>query len=526
MKQRILKITAVFLAVILLAGCTPRRTTEEPALKFSDATYVRPDVQAMEDVKNRLIDFLPTATSPNQLISLINMLFEAYDDFYTNQNLAMIHYDLDMSSAYWQTEYEFCTNNAAQVEVILDEMYRALAACSLREKLEAGVYFGEGFFDAYDGESPYDEGYMALADEEARLENDYYDLCAQAADMDIGSDAFYETYAMTFAQLYADLIAVRQEMAAYFGYDSYPQLAYDMYYYREYTPQQTARYMQQLAQELSPLYSQTMDLESWKWGRDASAQQDVFLYVEKVAHAMGGTVREAFRRMEQGELYDISSDSNKFDGGYEVYLTSYQMPFVFLKTYGENYDKLSFAHEFGHFAHDYICQGSYATVDVSEVMSQAMEYLSTLYTEDSRAESYKLLDGLSTMVEEACYTLFELRAYELEGDELSAQSLMELYEQTCSEFGLTWEVPLGFTTIQHYYAYPMYVSSYVYTCDVAFQIYQQEKEQKGDGLKTLERCLNSHDVYLVEFAQTYGLESPFKEGRLKAIRLALEEALK
>ncbi len=54
------------------------------------------------------------------------------------------------------------------------------------------------------------------------------------------------------------------------------------------------------------------------------------------ANAMGGGIQEAYEEM-------------KYEGSFEIYLTSYDAPFVFLNPYEDISDFLSFAHEFGHF---------------------------------------------------------------------------------------------------------------------------------------------------------------------------------
>ena len=526
MKNKLYKLTAVVLVICLLAGCGIfKRLPSAPKLTFADLVYTRPDMQAIEQLRDEAVATAQDGKRLAGMITLVQDFNAAYDAFYTNYNLASIYYDCDMTDESWQAEYEFCANAAPQVDIMLDEIYRAMAGSDLRQSLEAPAFFGEDLFIGYEGESPYDEGYMALSERETELENSYYALYAQTVEADCTQEEFYEIYGLSFAQLLADLIAVRQEMAAYFGYESYAQLAYDMYYYREYSPQETAEYMQQIAAELGELYKNTMNLLRWDWGSAPCNEILTLGYVRRAAEAMGGDIQQAFTQMEEGKFYHISPGSNKYDGAYEVFLSAYGQPFVFAQTYERNIDKLTVVHEFGHYVHDYVCQGTYASVDVKEVMSQAMEYLSTLYGEDGAAEQYKLREGLAALVENGCYTLFELRAYGLKGDELTAQRLMELYEQTCLEFGLTWDVPLGFTDIQHYFAYPMYVSSYVYSADVAFQIYQKEKAQTGAGLDIYNQCLTSHDTYLVEFSLAYGLESPLAQGRAAAIRQSLEAVL-
>jgi oligoendopeptidase F len=526
MKQAVVKLTAIFLIICILTGCTPaQKTPVQPQRTFASLKYTRPDMNDLEFYVQRVVQAVQGGNTRNEVVDYINNFYEAYDSFYTNFYLASIYHDIDMQDEYWQEEYGFCSSAAAQVDVLLDDMYRALAQSPMRVSLESPALFGEGFFDSYLEESPYDEGYMILAEEELRLENLYYELCAEYAGDGLEASAYYTIHGPQLAQVFADLIAVRQDMADYLGYDSYPQLAYDMYHYREYTPRQTEKYMEQLGQELKSLYTDALEDNRWNWSEVSSNEEKTFAYVKKAAEAMGGVMEEAFKRMETGNFYHILSDGNKYDGGYEVYLTAYRVPFVYLKTNDVNYDKLAFAHEFGHFVHDYVCQGTYASTDVTEVMSQATEYMSTVYAQDRAAESYKLIDGLWVLVEQACYTAFEIRAYSLKEGELTPDGLAQLFKATCEEFGLAWESPMGFTSIQHFYGYPMYISSYVYSADVAFQIYQKEKETAGAGLQTLEQCMASNEMYLMQFVQENGLESPFKIGRAKAIRASIEAVL-
>lgn len=530
MKKTVLKLVAVLLALCMLSGCSFLGRLMQPAdsaLTFARMEYERPDLDAIERQRVLVVDMANDKQNINNIAAQINYFYAYYDAFYTNYNLATIYHDSDLTDAYWIGETEFCSQAAPRVEQMLEQLYRDLANSPMREALEDEQYFGEGFFQQYTGEPFYDEGYMSLAAEEARLENLYYELYTKSAElMENDLDAFYQEYGQQFADLLVQMIRIRQEMADYFGYEDYAQLAYDMYYYREYTPQQTARYMEQLGQAVRDIYVRGMEDGRWEWGLILTNENRILDYVRQAAKAMGGKIQEAYSFMEKGGYYNISNDGNMYDGGYEVYLTSYNVPYLFHKTHNLNLDKLSVAHEFGHYAHDYVCQGTYASIDVCEVLSQAMEYLSVLYVDGSgREEAYKMIETSVVMAENACFTLFELRAYELEGDQLTAENLTDLYEDTCSIFGMDWDDPYGFTAIQHFYLYPMYTSSYVYSADVALQIYQQEKTESGKGLETYLQCLNTNEIYLMDFVQQNGLESPFKEERATVIRNTLETLL-
>ena len=233
---------------------------------------------------------------------------------------------------------------------------------------------------------------------------------------------------------------------------------------------------------------------------------------------MGGTVQEAFQLMEDGGLYDIEPGAHKYDSSFEIYLPSYQEPFLFLNPAGMDYDCLTLAHEFGHFCNDYASIGSMVGIDVSEIFSQGFEYLSlNSHPEAGDLIRYKMADSLSTYVEQACYARFEQEIYLL--SEPTADSLCELFTRICGEYGLTDEYfsPWDFVTISHFYTDPMYVSSYIISNDAALQLYQLECDTPGQGLALYQQSLDTQQPYFMAFLEEAGLESPFAPGRLDQV---------
>ena len=178
----------------------------------------------------------------------------------------------------------------------------ALAKSPCRNSLESDVYFGEGYFDAYEGESTYDEGFLALLDQEAELVSQYYDLSAAALEYEYASEEYYDANADDMAQLLLDLIRVRNEMAAYFGYEDYALFANDFSYYRDYSPEQSEQYLKEIEEHLVPLYRE-LEMDALE---DYHSEEQTFAFVRKAAKNMGGTVEEAFRLMENAGLYDIA----------------------------------------------------------------------------------------------------------------------------------------------------------------------------------------------------------------------------
>ena len=537
MKKRVTGVLALVLALcLLLGGCAldfggyfrqvGQLLVGSNQTHFQDMVYTRPNLQDLQTTIDRCCEKLQSAKNLDAVVTIIYEAYAPLDAFSTAYALSNIYYCKDLTSSYWAGEYAFCSENAVIVEAALDQFYRALAQCRFREELEGDNYFGAGFFDNYQGEGVYDEVFTKFLTQEAALESQYYALWNAAGNLDMYSQVFLDNYGLQMEQLYVQLIALRQEMAAYLGYNSYPEFAYDFYYGRDYTCQQTTSYLADIRAELVPLYRQMVGV-SGDLQVGYSTESQTLAYVEEMARSMGGTIWQAYQRMAECGLYDISYSPNKYNASFEVYIRGYRSPYLFMNPTLTEYDKLSMAHEFGHFCCDYVTGGSGAGVDVGEIFSQGMEYLSLCHTTDgARLEQMKMFTCLSILVEQAAYASFEQQVYGLQGDALTVENVRALHQQVGEAYGFdTWGFDArSYVYVTHFYTNPMYVISYVVSNDVALQMYQMEKAQAGAGVTALTNAFYSADTGIVAFTGRYGLESPFAAGRIQRIKQTLLEA--
>lgn len=536
MKMKFLRLIALVLtAAVLLSGCgmvdfggyfgAVRSLVEGSAVvPYESMTYQRPDMTQLQQT----LDAACEAAEGDDVSAILDGIYDfydAYDWFSTYYALADIHYCADLTDTYWEDEYNYCAQNAATVDAALQELYRALAQSPARAELEQD-YFGEGFFDSYEGEETlWDETFTAMLEEEAKLQTQYYELSSQAADYPENVEGYYDNCADDMASLLAELIAVRQEMAEYWGYPDYPQFAEDFYFYRDYTAAEEQQLLEDIRRELVPLYRE-LDADAWEATGAYASEKETLDYLAAAAKAMGGTVKEAYDLMKTGKLYDTGYGENKYNASFEQYLTSYQEPFIFMNATLTAYDKLVLAHEFGHFCNDYASYGSAAGVDVLEFFSTGMEYLSLCYGGEELTRA-KMADSLGNYVEQGAYASFERQMYGLTGDDLSAEGLYALYEQVALNFGFD---SVGydrreFVDVIHFYTNPMYVFSYVVSNDAAMQLYQLEQAQSGAGLALYEQNLTTEESYFLAFLDSAGLESPFDAGRIEAVKAVFESVL-
>ena len=532
--KRVRWIALVLILAVFFTGCSGMsfeqlmgNLSAQMVTPFAEMEYARPDMAKMEAALEDCCELAETGDDKDALMEKVWEVYYLYNTFYTQYNLASIYYFRDMTDADWEEEYSFCLQNAGSAEAMLEEMFYALADCPLKDALEEDPAFGEGFFNAYTGDALWDETFLELMEQEAALEEQYYDLCTQAQAADYYSDAYFTQYGAKMGQVFVELVALRQDIAEYAGYEDYPSFAYDFYHYRDYTPDQAENYLLEIREELVPLYRQ---VESQGVGLPEyiPSEAEVLAYVEKCSQAMGGTVAEAFKVMKEKGLYDITYSDKKYEGSFEIYLTDYYAPFVFVNPSASVTDKLTMTHEFGHFCNDYASYGSAAGVDVAEVFSQGLEYLSLCYGElEAYLAKFKMVDSLRIYVEQAAYALFEHQVYELEGEELTVENVYALYDEIGTQFGFDawgWD-SRDFVIIGHFYTDPMYIISYVVSNDAALQLYQMEQKETGTGLALYEKELATEQTYFLEFLEEAGLESPFTAGRVAEVKKTLEKVL-
>lgn len=537
MKKRIIALTLCLTLVLSLSGCTDilqrawkraqRNARDESTERtaFADMTYTRPDLDAFDEKAESVMDLAEHTDDP---AAVMDAFLEIYDDywwFYTMFYLSDIRYSQDMTDEGWETEYSFCYDASYEIEQTMDQVYRSLANCPISEKLERPIYFGEGFFDSYRGESYWNETYAALVYAENDLISRYYSLVDKAYDMD-------KTYD-DLASVYAELVLARMDIADFFGYDSYEDYCYDAEFGRAYTASEMAALCGDIQTHLAPLYRRLDQSGYWDIPISYSSERRTFDCVEDGALAMGGIVKEAFELLSECGLYDLAQTDHKYPNSFEVYLDGYQEPFVFIYPSGGLDDVMTFAHEFGHFCNDYANEGYGSGTDVSEVFSQGMEYLVLCYSDalsdakQAELVEWKLTDCLSTYVAQTCFASFEHRVYSLPREAVTPERIREVYEQTCLDFCMDyadWD-SREYVTITHFFTDPCYVASYVVSNDVAFQIYQMELENPGSGLRAYVGVLDSTEYDLLAFAGALGVASPMDPGRAESAAETLEQML-
>ena len=522
----------------------------EEQVPFSQMEYIPPEgdpiCKGYEDVQ-AMVEKGEATTE--EIIDAYCKVFEEHLFFDTMHSLSYVRYSLDLNNTYYDDEYNRCEELSPLLNQAQEKCYVAMSGSPLRDELEE-EYFGEDFFLFYDENRIYSkDSVVALMQEESAIESKYLALQNEPTILWKGKEtsldslledpslpyedylqvyeAYYNKYNTQAADLFAQLIRVRKDIAKELGYASYGDFAYSYLYERDYNSAQVAEYCDEIADEMVGILFPAIMAQGELPGKDVN---DTLKLFRDTVNSFGGVMQTAYEFMVDYELWDTGISPSKLPGSYMTYLNSYEMPFLYASPNESLDDLMTLCHEFGHFVDGYVNCGGFSGIDCAEVFSQGLEYLALSQADLNPRERSTLIrskaaDSVLVFLTQACYTEFENLAYSLPDEKLNAEGLNELFSQCNQKYGMSllymgMEELLapGWIDVQHFFIAPYYVISYCVSNDVALQIYQYELAG-GDGLELYyEMLCQPTDSTILELASSVSLESPFAEGRI--IKLA------
>jgi oligoendopeptidase F len=522
--------------------------------RFSELPYGSPDAQALREVFETARTLAEEGRDADELMDALDRAFEAYDEFYTLDAIAMIRADADQTDDYWAGEYERCERLLPQVDQWYEQMLRACAGSPKRRTLEFRGYFGYGELDYYEDNSDFSDELVGLMERESDLEAEFrtlgsdFDLDGEEMDLDeylaredLSEDEYAQGYTAYLrsvnaeaSRIYAELIGVREQIAEAWGYDSYEEYCYD-YWGRDYTPAEVDAYLEDIGRVLGPYYKTLYDGGEYdKISFPALSERDLMHELGEVMTSLGYPADEAFDYMERHELCDVRADLRKAAMSYTTYLYSYGAPYIFVDAYGDVEDLMYTAHEFGHFLAAYSQGYSDTSLDLDETYSQGMEYLTLPKLRDSLTNHryqallrIKLLDTLSTYAEEGAWASFEHAVYALPAEERTAERFNELSTECLRAFGCADEEQnvLWWTQIDHLFEMPFYLASYCVSVDSAMQLYELALEDPDKAWDTYRTLLDCWDLSFSDALAEAGLDSPFVPDRAEHAKMTIEAQL-
>lgn len=532
---------------------------------FNKVVYARPDIGAAIDSFDsvRLLVEKNEVSFEEQL-EAIKTADDSYFEISTMYSYANIMTSKDSSDTDWSAEYEYISVNYPKFSQAVEKLFVSCAQSEHAESFE-DEYFGDGLIEEYADGGSYTDSVVLLMEAEAELEAEYSRLSPSTVTVSFDGkedtaqyfiDYYYEKYGKnpltetTYSYyhsiiytlyneaysalakpIYINLLKTRRLIADELEFESYTEHAYEVFGH-DYSPTEMMNLLEDFTEYVMPLfyklYVDVFSSYAVPNGVRNIHKNDILNTLYSVYSDSDEDLADVFSYMLQHGLYDIEkNDANRFDGAFTVYLDNNNSPFIFVSTGGNISDYLTITHEFGHFFDNYVNYGASASLDLSEISSQALELLTLTKLDKELKEEivdYMLIlqisEILGTLRTQGMYAMFEHKAYALSYDDITEENLNAIIAECEEKFSYPENTfSLDDTVlVPHVVLYPGYVQSYCTSALVSLNIYFTELDNAGAGFAAYkELILRDEDSSFESNLSKTGLASPFDADFVKSI---------
>lgn len=414
-----------------------------------------------------------------------------------------------------------------------DQFMLALKALALSEHSDLMAEYGTAFMRALRGFEPSSGQEDELTARENALISRYFTAVAAA-----------EPDEEALGEIFVELVEVRNAKAAAAGYDTYARYAYELFYAKDYTPEDARAVWEGARDVIAPLvWSRAGEVVARAEALEADSSFDcspnaVLDALGRGAAMLSDEVLEAYEYMTAHGLCDIGASPKKAEVGFTTFLNFYNEPFIFNAPYGNFYDYLDMMHEFGHFVNYFYFPStlvySMPDNDLSELQSQGMTVVMTyLFDElfgpargDVMADEV-LLELALSVIDGAMYDEFQQRVYSEPG--LTPERVSEIYAGLYTDYGYS---PYdGYENewmyVSHNFESPFYYISYAVSALGALELNELCERDFDAGLEMYLKVLamDPEAWYYSEAIEEAGFRDIFSAQTYEAAAKALGQAL-
>lgn len=507
---------------------------------YSDMEYSRPDTDKLIADIEELTAMVIRGDSFTDQRSLYNRILISCSELDTMYALASVQHSLDVTDDYYFNERYTLGLATEKINEKLDKLLDTIAFSSFKTNYER-TFFRVGYFTDWKS-STVSEQLAALLDKEEQLISDYSKLMlnpfvtldgnkiyinsddyrALSPEKKAEADALYiSEYGSLAGDIFVELVKTRKEIAANHGTD-YLSYAYGRYG-RDYTPTQVQSYLDEVNTSVTPILSKIIPEALSPKAVDSS---HLLYALSDATKSMGKIAKEAFEYMFDYGLYDVSYSVVKTPRSYNVFLRSYETPFMFVSPSGTVKDYLSAAYQFGIFADMYYNRAP-VSEGITESSALAMAYLLPYYTNaftSLRADDvidWIISDIAHVFTELACITEFEHKVYALSEDEITLDRInaiaLECSEKYNTEM-LGSDISTRWFDFAQLFRSPLKSAGTLISNDIALQILNAEVIKLGSGIDSYVKLIDrDKDLSFTEDLIVSGFESPFSSLRCQKV---------
>lgn len=327
------------------------------------------------------------------------------------------------------------------------------------------------------------------------------------------------------ADIFLELIDVRNSLAALWGYDAYADYAYEVTYGRDYSPDDSDALLSYVRDYAVPLV-QAMSESGYTVQYDYDGTDQLYADASPFIHSISEGFGDLYDYMLENELIDFEDVGTKVDAGFtNTMVTGWnKVVFIYCKPYNNSSDLTTLIHEFGHSAASGLNPAPLNDYDISEIQSQGLEALfavSPLNPIEGDADASFISSMLSAIILGCVHDEFQQRAYASDADSL--EDLDMIYEGILAELGVS--TTQHWYSVYHTFALPFYYISYAVSAFNALEIFVDALDDYDAAVAEYLQVNQYHEEGYIGMTEDLGMMNAFDEGDFAQIMGALYEHL-
>lgn len=559
-------------------------------MKFSEMTYVRPDVAALKATLADCATRIENAANVQEQIDAYEEYVKMMGEMGTMGSLAYVRNTINTADAFYSAEREFFDEIGPELEEDSQKVNSALLDSKFRPELEA--HYGKLMLkDMEIARRSFTPELIPLMQEANKLESRYQKLYAgltvefdgqtmplpmlgkykESPDRAVRRAAFevegkaFDAHREELDEIFDKLVKNRNAQGRLLGYDNYLLLGYDRLGRNCYGGRELAEFREQIATELVPIIAEVKENQRKRIGVDRlciyddqfrfpdgnaapeGTPEEILAAGKAMYQALSPETKVFIEEMFDGDLFDVLSRDGKAPGGYCTTFSSYKMPFIFSNFNGTSGDVDVLTHEAGHAFAFYRAMHNPAihpslqqpTIEACECHSMSMEFLTQAYHKNFFGENtkkYELAhceDSLDFIPYGCMIDEFQHRMYENENltpDERNAvwMELEKKYRPWLDMDNLPFYGRYSHWQWKlHVYLHPLYYIDYCMAQTVAFQLWTLSlKDADAAWKKYLAFVDAAGTMTFAELCHSAGLRIPYEAGCIREVGAGIRDWLK
>jgi M3 family oligoendopeptidase len=547
-------------------------------MRFSEYTYIRPNVEEIIAKFNTLIETFEKATSVEQQAAVIKEINTLRNDVETMSSIGMIRQSIDTNDEFYKEELDFLTEAMPVFQGVATKVYKALLASPFRKQLEE--IYGSHLFNKIELEAKtYDDSILEELQQEGKLSVEYMNFKAAAKISFEGKEytleqmgpfmqdkdrerrkAAHEAYITFFSEnqekfdnIYDELVKLRVTMAEKLGFANFVELGYARMGRIDYNAEMVQAFRKQVEEIIVPVTMKLRDRKSERLGIETLrfydsinfktgnatpkgeaewiVEQGVNMYKE-----LSPETDEFFTFMLENDLMDLVAKEGKAGGGYCAYLPNYKAPYIFSNFNGTSGDIDVLTHEAGHAFQGYMSRHNeipeyvWPTSEACEIHSMSMEFftwpwMENFFKEDTEKYYFSHLSGAlqfipyGVAVDEFQHVVYENPDWTPAERNQAWREIEEKYLPNRNNEGCEYlEKGCFWHRQSHIFGSPFYYIDYTLAQICALQYWKKMHENREEAWSDyVKLCKEGGTKPFLQLVEVANLISPFKDGCVASV---------